>query len=66
MLDQTPNKWSNYKQAADLPPDVVERMWRTLDRIAEACNWKHPADLEFMTKDQIKAACERALPKNTD
>jgi diadenosine tetraphosphate (Ap4A) HIT family hydrolase len=55
-------KWRNYKQAKNLPPEVVERMWRTLDRIAEACQWEHPADPEFMTKKEIGAAATRALP----
>lgn len=54
--------FTNYKQAKELPPEIVERMWRTLDAIAEACEFKHPADPEFMTKDQIKAAAQRALP----
>ncbi|MGB0507116.1 MAG: hypothetical protein ACPGGK_13050 [Pikeienuella sp.] len=61
ILTDTP--WWNYKQAKDLPLEVVEKMWRTLGRIHTACEQKHPADPEFMTKDQIRAACARALPE---
>lgn len=60
MLTDTP--WTNYKQAADLPPEMVEKMWRALDGIAESCEKKHPADVDFMTKDQIKNLCEKASP----
>ena len=63
MLMDTP--FTNYKQAKDLPPEIVEKMWRTLDRICVACEQKHPADPDFMTKDQIKMACESALPDRT-
>lgn len=63
MLTDTP--WTNYKQAKDLPPDMVEKMWRALDKIAVACEQKHPADPEFMTKDQIKGVAERALPSHS-
>lgn len=64
MLTDTP--WTNYKQASDLPPDLVEKMWRALDSIAEACEKKHPADVDFMTKDQIKKLAERSSPSFTD
>lgn len=59
----TGRRFWNYKQAKELPPDIVERMWRTLDMIAESCERKHPADPEFMTKDQIRSACLRAIPR---
>lgn len=57
---------TNYKQARYLPPAAVERMWRALDAIAESCEFKHPADPEFMTKDQIREAALRALPNGRD
>ena len=59
-------KWQNYKQAKDLPADVVERMWRALDRIAEACECKHPADISFMSKDAIRETARQAAPHNED
>lgn len=56
------SKWDNYKQAPLLPDSYVEEMWRTLDRIAEACEMKHPGDVNFMSKDAIRAAAMRASP----
>lgn len=60
-------KWHNYKQAADLPPHVVERMWRALDRIGNGAN---PAlktgYADYMSKADIMAAAKAALPKESD
>lgn len=60
-------KWMNYKQAANLPPEVVERMWRTLDRIAEGANPAlKPGYPDYMNKAQIVAAAKRAVPQDDD
>ena len=59
--------WWNYKQAADLPPEVVERMWRALDRIAEGANPAlKPGYPDFMNKAQIAELAKSAVPNATD
>ena len=58
--------WSNYKQAGDLPPEVVERMWRALARIAACAGVTHPGHVDFMSKAEIQELALSALPSNDD
>lgn len=60
-------KWTNYSQAADLPPHVVERMWRALDRIADGANPAlKPGYPDFMNKAEIVATAKAAVPCDSD
>lgn len=59
--------WWNYKQAADLPADVVERMWRALDQIAEGANpGLKPGYATYLSKADIVTIAKRAAPNETD
>jgi hypothetical protein len=58
--------WWNYKQAGELPPEVVERMWRALAHIGECASIKHPGHVDFMNKDAIAELALSALPSDED
>ena len=63
----TAGPWWNYKQAADLPPEIVERMWRALDQIAEGANPSlKPGYAAYLNKAGIVAIAKKAAPNAAD